>query len=156
MEKVSGFVYIWRDRKHKRYYIGSHWGSPDDGYICSSSWMKQAYRKRSSDFKRRILTVVIESRQSLYDEEMRILGMIKDHELGKRYYNFKKRTGHWYINDARRVEIGQKISKAITGVKQSPEQIQKRKNTIASKPALTREQIVERRAKRLEDRKSVV
>lgn len=20
MEKVSGFVYIWRDRKHKRYY----------------------------------------------------------------------------------------------------------------------------------------
>ena len=50
-----GFVYIWRDRKHARYYIGSHWGTEDDGYVCSSFWMKQAYKLRSEDFRRRIL-----------------------------------------------------------------------------------------------------
>ena len=33
-----GFVYIWYDRKHHRYYIGCHWGTIDDGYICSSNW----------------------------------------------------------------------------------------------------------------------
>lgn len=22
---TSGFVYIWFDKKHKRFYIGSHW-----------------------------------------------------------------------------------------------------------------------------------
>lgn len=55
---TSGFVYIWRDRKHKRYYIGSHWGTPDDGYICSSPWMRQAYKHRPLDFKRRVLNIV--------------------------------------------------------------------------------------------------
>ena len=44
MEKY-GFVYIWYDRKHKRYYIGSHWGSEDDGYICSSTHMNHAFNR---------------------------------------------------------------------------------------------------------------
>ena len=26
-----GFVYIWYDRKYKKYYIGSHWGYENDG-----------------------------------------------------------------------------------------------------------------------------
>ena len=43
MEKY-GFVYIWYDRKHKRYYIGCRWGTENDGYICSSSWMKKIGR----------------------------------------------------------------------------------------------------------------
>lgn len=32
-----GFVYLWFDRKHKRYYVGCHWGTTEDGYVCSSS-----------------------------------------------------------------------------------------------------------------------
>jgi hypothetical protein len=50
-----GFVYLWFDRKHKRYYVGAHWGKEDDGYICSSNWMRDAYKKRSQDFLREIL-----------------------------------------------------------------------------------------------------
>ena len=57
MEKY-GFVYIWRDRKHKRYYVGSHWGTETDQYICSSSWMKNAYKRRPQDFKRRVVARV--------------------------------------------------------------------------------------------------
>ncbi len=52
---MSGFIYIWRDRKYNRYYIGSHWGPENDGYVCSSTWMRQAISKRPGDFKRRIL-----------------------------------------------------------------------------------------------------
>lgn len=36
-----GFVYIWFDRKHHRFYIGCHWGHEEDGYICSSNWMRE-------------------------------------------------------------------------------------------------------------------
>lgn len=35
MEK-HGFVYIWFDKKKNMFYIGSHWGHEQDGYICSS------------------------------------------------------------------------------------------------------------------------
>jgi hypothetical protein len=44
MEKY-GFVYIWYDRKRKMYYVGSHWGTIEDGYICSSNRMRDAYRE---------------------------------------------------------------------------------------------------------------
>ena len=60
MEKY-GFIYVWYDKKHKRYYVGSHWGHEDDGYICSSSWMRKAYRRRPSDFRRRIIARVTTS-----------------------------------------------------------------------------------------------
>lgn len=88
---MYGFVYIWYDRKYKRYYIGSHKGNIDDGYICSSSWMKRAYKRRSYDFKRKILKIV-ESKSDLLEEEQKYLDLIKDEELGKKYYNLKKKA----------------------------------------------------------------
>lgn len=93
-EDYFGFVYIWRDRKHNRYYVGSHLGSIDDGYVCSSRWMNKAYKRRPQDFKRRILKYWSEkNRKNLLLEERRWLDMIQDHELGNRYYN-KKRITH--------------------------------------------------------------
>lgn len=89
MEKY-GFVYLWFDRAYKRFYIGCHWGTEDDGYICSSSWMKKAYDKRPNDFKRRLLVTNIQSRQKTFDEEYRFLQRIKPEEIKTRYYN-------WYI-----------------------------------------------------------
>lgn len=84
---MTGFVYIWRDRKHGRFYVGSHWGREDDSYICSSTWMRNAYKRRPGDFKRRVLVSSIPSRRELLETEHRFLSMIKQHELGKRYYN---------------------------------------------------------------------
>lgn len=93
---MSGFVYLWFDRKHKRYYIGSHWGAEDDGYICSSNWMYHAIKRRPSDFKRRILKRITSSRMDLYIEEERWLSMTKPAELKKRYYNLHRGgTKHW-------------------------------------------------------------
>lgn len=115
---MSGFVYIWYDRKHKRYYIGSHWGSENDGYICSSKWMKQAYSHRPHDFKRRIVFRNAESRAVLLAEEQRWLEMIKIEEMSgngnrfPRYYNLNRgRVGHWTALDNSKT-IAQKISDA--------------------------------------------
>jgi hypothetical protein len=95
MEKY-GFVYIWRDRKYKRYYVGSHWGYEDDGYVCSSPWMIKAYKKRPEDFKRKILSRIYSSRSDLLQSEYRYLNMIKESEIKIRYYNLNiKSTAHW-------------------------------------------------------------
>lgn len=95
---MSGFVYIWFDRKHSRYYIGSHWGHEKDGYICSSRWMKQAFRKRPQDFKRKILSDGWQTKRELLDEENKWLSCIKVDELGKRYYNLSRGKNHWSTN----------------------------------------------------------
>jgi hypothetical protein len=66
MEKY-GFVYIWYDKKHKRYYVGSHWGHENDGYVCSSTWMMKAYKIRPDDFKRKIIKKIYTSRKELME-----------------------------------------------------------------------------------------
>jgi hypothetical protein len=91
---MNGFVYIWFDRKKKKFYIGSHWGTESDGYICSSSWMKQAYKNRPIDFRRRILAYR-DTKRELLDEENRWQAMIKPEEIGKRYYNLSVGKNHW-------------------------------------------------------------
>jgi len=96
MKQKYGFVYIWYDKKRKMFYIGCHFGFIDDGYICSSSRMRKAYRRRPQDFKRRILKTNIPSRIELLDEEHKWLSLIGDPELSKKYYNAsKRRFGHW-------------------------------------------------------------
>lgn len=119
MEKY-GFVYIWRDRKHKRYYIGCHWGTENDGYICSSSWMLQAYKKRPNDFKRKILKKVYSNRKNLLEEEYRWLSFIKTDELKNKYYNLcNKRFG--YFDDERLDKIKKTISERTKEAMNSPE-----------------------------------
>lgn len=87
--KKYGFIYIWYDRKRKMWYIGKHWGHINDGYVCSSKWMRDAYRYRRHDFKRRIIEKV-ENRNQLAEVEYKWLQMIPDEELGVRYYNLRK------------------------------------------------------------------
>lgn len=110
MEKY-GFVYIWFDRKHKRYYIGCHWGKIEDSYICSSNWMRDAYRRRPNDFKRRILKTNITSIKEMFDLEAEFLALVKMNELGKRYYNLHNvNKNHWSTNELSKLTVGQKIS----------------------------------------------
>jgi len=115
MVEKYGFVYIWYDKKKTRFYIGSHWGTVDDGYICSSSWMKKTYKIRPTDFNRRILNIT-KNRNDLLEQEEVWLKKIKDHELGKRYYNLKNTNiGHWSTNDTTRESIKQKLSEKHRG-----------------------------------------
>jgi hypothetical protein len=123
----SGFVYIWFDKKHKRFYVGSHWGIPIDKYVCSSNWMIAAYRRRPEDFKRRILETVTTTRIDLYEREYAWLSLIKDAELGKRYYNLKKNK---HVGTDYTQEVLETFSNVQKGKKQSPETIAKKTASI--------------------------
>lgn len=88
----SGFVYIWYDRHNCMFYVGSHKGSVEDSYICSSKRMLRAFNRRPDDFKRRILKYVLRADDILFWEQY-YLDMIQDKELlynGSKYYNVKR------------------------------------------------------------------
>lgn len=131
MEKY-GFVYIWYDRKRKMYYIGCHWGSVEDGYICSSNRMRDAYKRRPQDFKRRILLTNIQTRDETLEKEHQLFFMIKEEELGTKYYNLRKhKWGHWVTDENSKLKVGEKISKSRTGKKYSsrgprPDEVKKK------------------------------
>jgi hypothetical protein len=114
MSAKSGFIYIWYDKKHKRFYIGSHWGTEEDGYICSSTWMRNAYKRRPTDFKRRILERNIQDKKDLLQIEDKILRKIPFEKLGVRYYNLKN---HAQGNHScpHREETKRKMSEAQLG-----------------------------------------
>ncbi len=73
---MTGFVYIWRDRGRRMFYIGSHWGDPDDGYVSSGQRMMREWRHRPGHFRRRILATV-DNPDELKAEENRWLEMIR-------------------------------------------------------------------------------
>lgn len=144
MEKY-GFIYLWYDSYRKMYYLGCHWGYENDGYICSSNRMRDAYRRRPHDFKRRIIDRIDTNRVELLEKEYRWLSLITNDELGKKYYNHSKRHfGHWstdeYLKERtlkklhgntnrlgkqKSYEEIEKIRKALTGRKRSKESIEK-------------------------------
>lgn len=122
MSEKYGFVYIWYDRKHKRFYIGSHWGTENDGYICSSTWMKQGYKHRPNDFKRKILFRTDKSKQQLLIEENRWLSMIREHEIGKKYYNLRiHEFGHWSADKDLSLNVSERISLRTKEAMQRPD-----------------------------------
>lgn len=108
---MSGFVYIWYDKKLKRFYVGSHWGAEDDGYVCSSNNMRHNYRNRPNDFRREILARVTTNRTDLLNEEQRWLDMIKPEEFGHKYYNINANSFKhcWWMNEDTKQEVTEKL-----------------------------------------------
>lgn len=116
MAEKYGFIYIWFDCKHKRYYLGRHWGTIDDGYICSSNNMRHNYKNRQLDFKRRIVSYIYTSKEDLVIEEQRWLNMMKREELNSRYYNkTNKASTPSHLGCKHSLETIEKIRKANTG-----------------------------------------
>jgi len=77
------FVYLWRDRLLKRYYLGFHNGSKPT-YVCSSKPMMEEYRQRPEDFTRRILATGTQEEMAVLERQL--LLKRKKH-LKNRYYN---------------------------------------------------------------------
>jgi group I intron endonuclease len=90
-----GFIYLWKDTKNNKFYLGSHQGRLDDGYIGSGSpHFKNTYAKRPETFRRRILeTLNFEVHKELRVREEYWLAMVKTEELGNKYYNLKRYAG---------------------------------------------------------------
>lgn len=117
-----GFVYLWRDKKRKISYIGSHLGSINDSYKGSSTRFKRAINKRPEDFRRKILAYVnSQNRKELLREEERWLQMIKPHHLQRRYYNVKRCGTGGYVtegyNDEQRKIYIERLKKRSCGGK---------------------------------------
>lgn len=115
-----GFIYVWFDKKYNKFYIGRHWGTIDDGYICSSRTMRQSYNRRKEDFKRRIISYIHTTKEDLIVEEQRWLDMINKDELGVRYYNKTLRSdapSHRFCQHSE--ETKRKISDSMRGNKPS-------------------------------------
>jgi hypothetical protein len=146
-QEKYGFIYIWFDKKNTRFYIGSHWGHENDGYICSSRMMRQAYNRRPEDFKRRIISRIYSNREDLLLEEERWLKMIDpnkttprnttvDSRQSVRYYNINLGTqSRWWSSDSNRMTIGQKISAVKSGKKTGPCSPEKAKAISEAKKA---------------------
>jgi hypothetical protein len=52
---MEAFIYRWTDHKKNMFYVGSHKGPKDDGYVCSSKLMLEQYKERPKDFSRHII-----------------------------------------------------------------------------------------------------
>lgn len=85
--RPEAFVYIWYHGPTKRYYLGSHKGTPDDGYSHSSTKMKSWNANNPPvGWKRRILFQG--THEQTITEESRLLYIIKSKKLlGNRYIN---------------------------------------------------------------------
>jgi len=89
----TGFIYLWFNRVEKRYYLGSHYGTIDDGYIGSGIYFRRSYDLFPENFKRRILEYTNGNKQQLLKLESKWLSLIKDSEIANKYYNLNKLAG---------------------------------------------------------------
>jgi hypothetical protein len=89
----EAFVYCWTDKKTNKLYVGSHKGSTDDGYICSSKYMMEEYNKRPEDFNRQ---VIAEGELSIIRKyETKIL-QAANARLDKMFYNKHDNDGFYF------------------------------------------------------------
>ena len=55
MSIYEAFVYEWTNNKNGMKYIGSHKGNQNDGYVSSSKYLLEDYKKDPQSFTRKIL-----------------------------------------------------------------------------------------------------
>lgn len=90
MKKI-GFIYMWTNTVTGKKYIGSHYGTFDDGYISSSNYFNEFYNTEPHNFTRSILFQGL-TREEALDQEQKILCEI-DAASDSNYYNLHNYSG---------------------------------------------------------------
>ena len=131
---MTGFVYKWYDTSNGMYYIGSHKGDVNDGYIGSGTRFKRAYNKRPESFVREILYVG----EYFRELEEFILEEI-DAKNNDEYYNLKNASvgGNTREGMKNSPEHLRKVSIANKGKIISKEQKDKISKTLTGRVAST-------------------
>lgn len=109
----ESFVYCWTDHKTGMLYVGSHKGTVDDGYVCSSKWMREQYATRPEDFTRHI--VAHGSVADIRRLETAILLSV-DAARDRSFYNKHNTVGSYYIK-AHTEQTKRKIGESNRGRK---------------------------------------
>lgn len=157
-----GFVYLWYDTKHKKFYLGSHLGTLDDGYTGSNRLFKSKYKSRPNSFKRRILESHNNiSSKSLLEREQIWLNLIKPQELCTKYYNEKNVASGGDIisnlspekKEQHRIKSGIASKKFWNNI--TPQQMEKRKQNAFGGNKFDREYL-KLRNKELSSRKALI
>lgn len=120
---MEAFVYCWTDKVTNKLYVGSHKGSANDGYICSSKYMLEEYNKRPSDFTRQIIAEG--NLKDIRILEAKILQAVNA-RLNEHFYNMHDNDG-FYFDGWKKGEFSEehrkKMSEAAKKRKRSPEHI---------------------------------
>lgn len=128
---AEGFVYKWINTRNGKWYIGSHKGSVDDGYIGSGVIFKKAYKKYKEYFVREVIYTGLDFRE-VEELVLKTLGAASDRQsynlrnisLGgdtSMYFteeSIRKMSDAWKKRDFSTPmpqEVRDKISKSLTG-----------------------------------------
>ena len=107
----TGFIYKWTNTIDRKWYIGSHKGTPDDGYRHSSKILKNVERKYSpNNFLREILLLGDYEKDKIKTLEGLLLKQLKA-ATNPMSYNQTNMTGP----DTFSKEVREKISKSGKG-----------------------------------------
>jgi group I intron endonuclease len=132
MKEKIGIVYRWINIENQKWYIGSHFGFLDDGYISSGKVFQAAYNKHKNKMVRQILYMGSEHRKA---EEFYLL--LLDAARDRQSYNMKNTAiGGGVPVENLSAETRAKISEALRRRVRKPltiEQRQKISNTLTGK-----------------------
>lgn len=130
---MEAFVYCWTDKDTNKLYVGSHKGSADDGYVCSSKYMLAEYAQRPQDFSRQI--VARGSHSDMRKFEAVILQSVNA-KINEGFYNRHNNDGLYFDGWQKgqmSTEHRKKLSESAKKRKLSPEHKEKlhqgRRNT---------------------------
>lgn len=106
---MEAFVYCWTDHRDQKLYVGSHKGTINDGYVCSSKIMLKEYKERPRDFTRQIIA------KGTYEDivklEKKILESVNA-AFSEEYYNQTNGNGKTFnvpMTEERKRKIGAKL-----------------------------------------------
>lgn len=91
-----GYVYLWRDKKHGRYIIGSHFGTVEDRYKTSTGGIhvRNIFKSRPNDMRFRVLEYCnVDDIKELHKIEKKWLDMRPNIADNPRYFNMTNQAG---------------------------------------------------------------
>lgn len=123
MKNQEAFTYCWTDHRDNKLYVGYHKGQQDDGYICSSKWMLEEYKKRPEDFTRMILAEGTAEDCRALEETILVA---TDAARSERFYN-RHNGGKNFVGGPCTEESKKKKSRKMKGMKGRSHPMEERK-----------------------------
>ena len=106
---MEAFAYTWTNTETNQLYIGSHKGTPDDGYVCSSKPMLEDYMRDRFVFTRQI--VASGTHEDMVAFEAALLQSV-DAKNDPQFYNQHNGDGKFTHNQPHTSKSRAKMSKA--------------------------------------------